>query len=96
MVEQDATMIIYEQDELKSQESLAGQKMAYRESEANVLQTSFTEGDPNDRSTSGGGLQNEIRQIKTLLGLIARDHKISARKPQHMHARMSLVSGDLD
>lgn len=35
---------------------------------ADILQTSFTEGDPNDRSTSGGGLEHEIRQIKSLLG----------------------------
>lgn len=35
---------------------------------ADVLQTSFTEGDPLDRSTTGGGMDQEIRQIKALLG----------------------------
>lgn len=38
---------------------------------ADVMQTSFTEGDPLNRSTTGGGLDQEIKQIKSLLGLVA-------------------------
>ena len=38
-----------------------------------VMQTSFTEGDALNRSTTGGGLENEIRQIKALLGQLSRD-----------------------
>ena len=36
------------------------------------IPTDFTEGDPNNRSISGGGMENEIRQIKTLLGQLSQ------------------------
>ena len=39
-----------------------------REDEAEVMHTSFTEGDPLNRSTTGGGMQNEIQHLKALLG----------------------------
>ena len=36
------------------------------------IATDFTEGDPNNRSITGGGMENEIRQIKTLLGQLSQ------------------------
>ena len=36
------------------------------------IPTDFTEGDPNNRSITGGGMENEIRQIKTLLGQLSQ------------------------
>ena len=46
------------------------------------LKTSFTEGDTQDRSTSGGGLENEIRQIKALLGQLAQDYNVRVSQQQ--------------
>ena len=41
-----------------------------------MLPTRFTEGDSQDRSTNGGGMENSIRELKSLLGQLARDYNV--------------------
>lgn len=58
----------------------------------NILHTSFTEGDPMDRSITGGGFENEIRQLKTLLGKIALEVNVKATSRKNFGINEELVS----
>ena len=38
-----------------------------------------------NRSVTGGGMENEIKQLKTLLGHLAKEHKIRVNPPQDFY-----------
>ncbi len=58
------------------------------------MQTSFTEGDPLNRSTTGGGFDQEIKQIKSLLGLVAQDFNMRVCQPTDFYGDQGIETMD--
>ena len=46
-----------------------------------------------DRSVTGGGLENEIKQLKTLLGQVAQVHNLKLSRPKN---QLGGLEGDHD